>query len=611
MSAVATPDRDSAVQRLPRLGYIPALDGLRALAVVAVLLYHGDAKWMPGGFLGVDVFFVISGYLITCLLLGDWRQFHAIQFGRFYLRRARRLLPALFLMLGVVALFSVLFVPDTLDELRGQVFAAIAYIENWWLTFHDVSYFVAAGRPPLLRHLWSLAVEEQFYLFWPLLLAFILRYWGADRRKVFGIVAGLAVLSAILMAVLYQPYHDPSRVYFGTDTRASTMLVGACLAFVWSPWRLTRDTARSAPMVLDGFAAVGLVGVLWFFLNASEFDPWMYRGGFTVLALFTALLLAGTVHPASRLAPAVFGFTLFRWIGVRSYGIYLWHWPIYMVTRPHADVPLTGIPLLLLRLGLTVGAATLSFKYVEEPIRAGAIGRQLALYRRARGEQRTNMTRRLGVVSGVVVLSLVVIVFGLGAGGTPGRPNGLPAVAATVLKPPDTTVDPAATTTTTLVPSAAPYRVLAIGDSVMLGAAQQLADAINPVKPIQVDAAQNRQFFQGVDDIQTYADDGLLPNDDVVVHLGTNGLVDPADFDHMMDILANVRKVLILTAKAPRPWEDEVNDTIRTEAKKYKNAVIIDWHTIGGAHPEFFYDDEIHLRPDGADFYANLVKSNL
>src|SRR5262249_48910494 len=159
------------------LGYIPALDGLRALAVMAVLLYHGDVKWMPGGYLGVDVFFVISGYLITCLLLGDWRQYHGIRFGRFYLRRARRLLPAVFLMLGVVALYSVLFLPDTLSELRGQVFAAAGYIENWWLTFHDVSYFVAAGRPPLLRHLWSLAVEEQFYLVWPLMLAVILRIW--------------------------------------------------------------------------------------------------------------------------------------------------------------------------------------------------------------------------------------------------------------------------------------------------------------------------------------------------------------------------------------------------------------------------------------------------
>ena len=609
MSTVVGADRATAVQRLPRLGYIPALDGLRALAVVAVLLYHGDVHWMPGGFLGVDVFFVISGYLITCLLLGDWRQYQRIQFGRFYLRRARRLLPALFVMLGVVALFSILFLPDTLTELRGQVVAAIAYIENWWLIFHDVSYFAAAGRPPLLRHVWSLAVEEQFYLFWPLLLAFLLRRWGKDRRKVFGIVVGLALFSAVLMAVLYVPYRDPSRVYFGTDTRASTMLIGAALAFIWSPWRLTRDTAKSAPFVLDLFAAVGLVGVVWFFLNAGELDTWMYRGGFTVLALFAALLLAGTVHPASRLAPALFGVPLLRWIGVRSYGIYLWHWPIFMVTRPHLDLPLTGIPLLVLRLALTFGAATLSFKYVEEPIRAGAIGRQLALLRASHGEQRTRVVRRVATVSGGIALAMLVIVVGLGGGGSPGTPSGESAVAATVSRAPSTTVDP---TATTLASAATPTSVLTVGDSVMLGARDTLAGTIGGKLPITVDAAQDRQFFQGVDVVQGYIDAGqVTPTSDVVVHLGTNGQIDPADFDHMMDMLSKVRKVLVLTAKVPRPWEEQVNDTITGEAKKYKNVVVIDWHSIGGAHPEFFYDDSIHLRPEGAAFYAQLIASNL
>ena len=182
MSGTVTPDR-VVPARLPRVGYIPALDGLRALAVVAVLLYHGDVKWMPGGFLGVDVFFVISGYLITSLLLGDWREHHHIRFGRFYLRRARRLLPALFLMMGVVALYALLFLPDTVAELRGQSIAAIFYVENWYLIFHKVSYFVAVGRPSMLQHVWSLAVEEQFYLLWPLIFAFLLSRWGRQRNK--------------------------------------------------------------------------------------------------------------------------------------------------------------------------------------------------------------------------------------------------------------------------------------------------------------------------------------------------------------------------------------------------------------------------------------------
>jgi peptidoglycan/LPS O-acetylase OafA/YrhL len=622
MSAAVTPDRAAAVQRLPRLGYIPALDGLRALAVIAVLFYHGDVGWIPGGFLGVDVFFVISGYLITCLLLGDWRLQGSIGFARFYLRRARRLLPALFLMLAVVSIYAILFLPDVVSGLRGQVIAAIAYVENWWLIFRDVSYFENTGRPPLLRHLWSLAVEEQFYLLWPVILGFLLKKWGHERKKVMAAIAGMALVSALLMAILYTPFTDPSRVYFGTDTRASTMLIGALLAFVWSPWRLTGNTGRSAPIVLDVFAIVGLVGVLWFFLNAGEFDPWMYRGGFVVVALFSALLLAGTVHPAARFAPLVFAVPFMRWIGVRSYGIYLWHWPIFMVTRPHSDLPFTGIPLLVLRIGLAVGAATLSFKYVEEPVRGGAIGRRMAAFRRSTGEQRRQLTKGFLVVGGASALALIVIVVGLSGGSAPARPPGVPAEEQIVLGPDDTTApidDAAATTTTVPGPTATtapaagpPYRVLAIGDSVMQGAAETLKATIDGAGVLsQVDAAQNRQFSTGVDDLQRYADEGGLPSDVVVVHLGTNGAVDPADFDRMMTILANVRKVVVLTAKAPRPWEEQVNDVINSNRGKYKNLVIVDWHTIGGAHSEYFWDDSIHLRPEGANAYSRLVLSNL
>ena len=237
MSEVAVRDPPAPV-RSPRLVYIPALDGLRALAVMAVLLYHGGVNWIPGGFLGVDVFFVISGYLITSLLLRDWSEHGSIQLGRFYVRRARRLLPALFLMLGVVSLYSLVFLPDTVAELRGAVIATLVYVENWHLISHDVSYFVSAGRPSLLRHVWSLAVEEQFYLLWPLLFSLLLARWGRRSRSLLRVILGGALVSAVLMAVQYQRYGDPSRVYFGTDTRASTLLIGAALAIVWTPWRL-------------------------------------------------------------------------------------------------------------------------------------------------------------------------------------------------------------------------------------------------------------------------------------------------------------------------------------------------------------------------------------
>jgi peptidoglycan/LPS O-acetylase OafA/YrhL len=634
MAGVAAPERvasEHAPEHAPpRLGYIPALDGLRALAVIAVLLYHGDQKWIPGGFLGVDVFFVISGYLITCLLLSDFQQTDGIGLKRFWYRRARRLLPALFTMLFVVSLYAILFLPDVLDQLRGEVIAALLYVENWFLIFRDLSYFQSAGRPPLLQHVWSLAVEEQYYLFWPLILMVVLTVWRKSRKALLiGILAGIAI-STIEMAILYHPYTDPSRVYYGTDTRVAALLLGSALAFVWAPWRLIGRTGRNAGIVLDVVAVFSGIVLFWMFLNMGEFSPGLYRGGFLLVAMVSALLIAATVHPASRLVPWLLGFAVFRWIGVRSYGIYLWHWPIYMVTRPHSDLPLTGLPLLVLRLTLTFIAAALSYKYVEEPIRHGAIERRWAQYRAAPAEVQRKLMTRFGFAAMGIALGLVVIVVGLGNGGSAAAPAGFGNKASVLITPdtPTSTEPGAATTTpttattsspvaTTLAPGASPPAVTAIGDSVMLGAANQLIGAIDgmfgtPAVPrvTTVDAAESRQFSAGVADIEERKNTGQL-GQYVIVQLGTNGTIDPGDFDRMMGLLSDRQKVVIINAKVPRPWEDQVNGTLADHVKKFKNAVLLDWHSYGGAHPEFFYDDGIHLRPEGAQAYAAFVAQAL
>jgi peptidoglycan/LPS O-acetylase OafA/YrhL/lysophospholipase L1-like esterase len=618
----------------PRLGYIPALDGLRAVAVIAVLLYHGGQKWMPGGFLGVDVFFVISGYLITCLLLADWQQHGRTGLKRFWLRRARRLLPALFTMLFVVSMYAILFLPDVLSQLRGEVLAAVFYVENWFLIFRDLSYFQSAGRPPLLQHVWSLAVEEQFYVLWPLLLALGLSIWGRHKRKLLLAVLVVVVASTVEMAVLYQPYHDPSRAYYGTDTRAAALLLGAALAFVWAPWQLTGKTGRNAANLLDGAALVSGIGLLWMFFNVGELDPGLYRGGFLVAAMVSAILIAATVHPASRLTSWLLGFRVFRWIGVRSYGIYLWHWPVYMVTRPHADVSLTGLPLLALRLAITFAIAAASYRWIEEPVRHGAIERRWALYRDATGDARRRMSTGFGMAAVALGVGVAVIFFGFVGGGTPSAPAGFPKAAAIVLNPTGTTTTapgqtaptattgvvpstgPAATVPATTVapaPSAVPAAVTAIGDSVMLGASPELKAAIDLMfggDITRVDAKESRQFSAGVDAIQFYHD-RLLLGQDVIVQLGTNGEVNPADFDRMMSYLTDARRVVIVNAHVDRPWEGEVNDQLAAGVKRYKNTVLLDWHGYGAAHPEFFYPDGIHLRPEGAQAYAQLVSKAL
>jgi hypothetical protein len=446
--------------------------------------------------------------------------------------------------------------------------------------------------------------------------------WGKSRRALLvGILAGVAV-STIEMAVLYHPYTDPSRVYYGTDTRVAALLLGAALAFVWAPWRLAGKTGRNAAIFFDIVAAISTYALFWMFLNVREFDPGLYRGGFLVAALVSAVLIAATVHPASRLTPWVLGFPVFRWIGVRSYGIYLWHWPIYMVTRPHSDLPLTGLPLLALRLGLTFAAAAVSYKFIEEPIRHGAIERRWALYRSSSGETRKKIATGFAWITVGLTVGLVVIVLGFADGGTTVTPAGFPQQASIRLDPGQVTtttvpgIAPSSTvpvTTTLLPPGTPPPTVTAIGDSVMLGAYQQLINTIDTMfgKPVTgMDAAESRQFSAGVDVIEQRKNAGTL-GQDVIVQLGTNGTIDPAQFDRMMNLLIDRRKVVIINAKVPRAWEGQVNDTLAAGVKRYKNAVLLDWHGYASQHPEFFYDDEIHLRPDGAAAYAQYVAGSL
>jgi peptidoglycan/LPS O-acetylase OafA/YrhL/lysophospholipase L1-like esterase len=371
-----------------RLSYLPGLDGLRALAVIAVLLYHADLPWIPGGFLGVEVFFVISGYLITTLLLVEWRAHGSIDLGRFWLRRARRLLPALFLVLAATLTFAVLFLPDEVAGLRSDALAATGYVTNWYLVISRQSYFEAVGRPSLLRHLWSLAIEAQFYLLWPLLFSIGMLRWRT--RCIFVVVLAGAVLSAVLMAAQFDPNADPSRVYFGTDTRASGLLIGAALAYVWAPGRSGPRPTR-LPLDLIG---VGALGALVFLnLRLDEFQPLLYQGGIALVAICTAALIAVVVHPHAHLVSALLGWKPLRWVGLRSYGIYLWHWPIFMLTRPQLDVPIDGVRLLIFRLALTGLLTELSYRFVETPIRAGVVGRSWRALREAGDFRR----RRLGV----------------------------------------------------------------------------------------------------------------------------------------------------------------------------------------------------------------------
>ena len=350
---------------------MPALDGVRALAVSAVLLYHGDVTWAQGGYLGVDAFFVLSGFLITSLLLAEWHRSGRIALATFWARRARRLLPALFLVLGAVALYgAVIAAPIELEHLRHDGLFSLGYVANWGQVFSHQSYFEKFAAPSPLRHMWSLAIEEQFYLVWPLLVVGVLRWWRGSVRALAAVTGALLIASAVWMVVLYEPDVDPSRVYYGTDTRAQSLLMGALLAILLA--RRRRPFGETATRVLHGGAILSALWLGWIWVHTSERSSWLYGGGFTLCALLVAIVIASVTRPMPGLLGGLLSVRPLPWVGEVSYGLYLWHWPLYVLISPQR----TGLddgPLLMARLAATVGAATASFYLVERPIRRGGL----------------------------------------------------------------------------------------------------------------------------------------------------------------------------------------------------------------------------------------------
>ena len=650
----------SSISTVP---YLPGLDGLRALAVLAVIAYHADVSFLKGGFLGVEVFFVVSGYLITLLLLAEHERTGRISLKGFWARRARRLLPALFAMMAAVAALSA-FVPylrGSLAKLRDELLWAVLYASNWFQIIDEQSYFEAQGRPPLLRHLWSLAVEEQFYVLWPLLMVVVLKLFR-DRLPAIGMVFVIgAVAASVWMAVLYDA-SDPNRVYLGTDTRAGGLLLGAGFAMVWRPYAVMRSPLRRKGHLLD---VIGIAGLLVLVATHMIFRDVvftgdgvrgysiLYRGGFLLVDVATLCVIASATHLGSPVGQRILGARPLAWLGTRSYGLYLWHWPVFQLTRPGAiedggDLAWPWWSVMILRTVITVVLTELSFRLVEVPIRTKRFKGWARMIVRSIGSQNSERRRRLA--SGAVVFAVMSLFTGFSVATAKDAPTAiessleagqdavtgidelLPAddgdaataapstsVAATVTTLPS--VDPtsageaAATEAPTTVPestttSAVFQRIptFAVGDSVMLGAAPNLQE-----QGIVVDARVSRQATEGVDILRALADNSLL-GDVVIVHLGTNGPTTKERFVELLTITAEVPLVILLTVKCPKPWEATVNAAIYDVADEFPNVRLLDWNGLSqsGIAPEsVFYGDGIHLREEGRVFYTQLITATI
>ena len=578
--------------------YIPALDGLRAFAVLAVIAYHMGLPFAQGGLLGVTVFFVLSGYLITSLLLVEWDSTHTIDLKNFWLRRVRRLFPAIVLVIVVSMALFTLFDHELLTKLRRDLFPALFWFTNWWYVFADISYFEAIGAPSPVTHFWSLAIEEQFYVIWPLLLLGLSKA-GVRRTAQRRVTIGLAAVSAVLMAVLYDPTADPSRVYYGTDTRAFSLLIGAWLAYVWPAYQLDeRSGSRLSRTELGAFDAVGVgafLGLLAMVVFVDDYSPLLYRGGLVVASLLTMVVIAVVVHPRSLFGRGL-GWAPFVWIGKRSYGMYLWHYPLLLLMNPRNSTADPNPLYLLLQLGVIVGVAALSYSFVENPVRKGKVG---AFVKRVRAGDVSlpDWLRRHAVPTAAGALVCAVAVVGCAAVPATSALNDPNALAEHEQQTPPPEPQPPA--------EEGPWKYdpLMIGDSVSL----RTADDFATVWPGgHLDAAVNRQLSAAGEVYDYYNDQGLV-GDQVIVALGTNGVLTS---DQLEDFIAHVgadKRVYLLTIRTPNSWETSVNDAIAGVAANHDNVTLIDWYAASANHDEYFDGDGTHLTQAGVDAFLGLI----
>lgn len=619
------------------ISYLPGLDGLRAIAVIAVIVYHANKDWLPGGFLGVEVFFVISGYLITLLLINESQQQGRIDFKGFWIRRARRLLPALWTLLLGVTIYASLFEREELGKLRGDVIAAFVYIFNWFKIWSGSSYFDASALDPL-RHLWSLAVEEQFYLVWPLLIAFVMKRYGRRPAKLGIIFLGISVAISLYVATSYAagvrgtPIETPEQyislfghavsrldfLFLGTLGRSGGLFMGAALAFWYRPDMFASTTKSSDRHVVSVFGVAGIAGLaylMWVFrdvVTVAEtgairgYDP-LFQGGFLLVGVASIAVITAAVHPQSFVGNTVLGNPVFTYLGRRSYGLYLYHWPVYQLYRKVSSNYLTLAQFVVLSL-IILALTEISYRFIEMPIRQGQFGEWWHKLRYPRTDADTERRTKffaLGAVAAVLpVFSVVSLALGTGEG----------KIAESIKRNEDivqnllgTTVppDPSATTlpgtqTTTLDGQVIP--ILAIGDSVMLGAANILTE-----RGITVDALKSRPFRQALE-ISNYVKSIGRLGEFVIIHLGTNGPVDQETLDEIMVPLKDVDIVLMVTAHVPtRKWQNSNNELIRAMPNAYGNVRVLDWFKVAEAHPEYLYGDKVHLNNEGQRVYADLI----
>jgi peptidoglycan/LPS O-acetylase OafA/YrhL len=554
------------------------------------MFYHLGFTWIPGGFLGVDLFFVISGYVITRLLLDSIAQSGGLDLRGFYIARARRLLPALIFMLVSTTIAIGIWAPDTIKRLLIDTPFSLTGTMNWWLVAHHQDYFDTIGRPPLLQHTWSLAVEAQFYLLWPLILYFILKQFGKRHIP----LASLLIAAASGIALLFVSFSldasnasKVSHVYFGTDTHSIGLFLGAALAVSWIPQNFTKTVSRKAQDFIDGVGFIGFIGIIAAFLLIDETQPTLYKIAFPLAGLCGAAIIMSVVHPASRFAPVLQN-PIFLWIGERSYAIYLWHWVIFQVTRPSVDLAGKEWALYSLRILIVLALSDISLRYVELPIRRGVIQYWFKGLKYRTKRERTQQTRTFSVIT-VIVLLLAAFVSVRAIG---------------IANEQRQKLEDSLSVKVPAVSEVVTDGLWVTGDSVILGIRSKLGQT----HPISImNARIGRQASELLEVmLQDQKQASSVP---VIFNLGNNNALSREQTVAIFEAVKNQPRIIVVNTAVPRPWREGNNSLIAEVASQYSNVIVVDWNSISEGHPEYFAPDGVHLVPTGVDVYvAEIVK---
>lgn len=613
-------------KRLTKRRYITGIDGLRSIAVVGVILYHLIPYKVAGGFLGVIIFLVLTGYLITDLLVQEWQRNGRIDLRKFYRRRLTRLYPALLTMLFSTATYITLFQRQLLVQLRGILWSNLLYVYNWWQILHGQSYFERfANNESPFTHLWTLSIEGQLYLFWPLIMIGLLILFK-KRQHIAFIFLILGLLSALLMAWLYQPGTDPSRVYYGTDTRLFAVLLGAALAIVWPSTALKPKISRTHAWLLDGIGILMIIMTIIMYVRIDAQSSFVYRGGMLLFTIGIVLLTAVTVHPGAHVNRWLTN-PFFTWLGKRSYGIYLYQFPV-MIFYENQVKNIAHLPWLhnLIQLTLILLISEISYRLVEKP------------QRNVRGKHYApSHWRHLWAVPAVVILGIGLF----GAVKAPAHATTSPTPLAKKIKQNAKSnaahnakliaaakkqkVQAAKTSSSSTASSesssqtigsltaaqtkkAQQLPIIGIGDSVMLDG----LDSLQKVFPqMIINASVGRQASSSEAIINSYANQGVLA-DTVVIGLGTNGAFTNDQLDSIMRTLGKQRKVYWINVRVPtRSWQNTVNATLQSATKRWSNLKIIDWYHFSNDHPDWFYDDQVHPNENGKQHYADFIAEQI